>query len=148
MRVFEYGGGGSTLFFLAHGCEVTSVEGSMDWAIAIRNAARPDESRLTLHFIDTRVDTPDARRLYADAALDGGPWDVILVDGAFRRECTLVAQSCVLPGGAIIVDNTDLPEYADVHADTVLSGFERRVYRGLGFARVLPTTTEVFLAPR
>jgi predicted O-methyltransferase YrrM len=148
MRVFEYGGGGSTLYFLARGCEVTTVEGNLTWTVAIGEAARAYRSRLRLRFIDSQNDTPTARRQYADAALDAAPWDLILVDGAFRRECVLVARRCIVPGGVIIVDNTDMPEYAEVHPEEVLRDFERRVFRGLGFARVLPTTTEVYTARR
>jgi hypothetical protein len=147
MRVFEYGGGGSTIFFLTHGCEVETVEGSLEWAQAIRRAAEPHISRLSLRFVGTASDTPAARRDYANAAFAGAPWDVILVDGAFRADCIRVARQCIAHGGMIIVDNTDLPEYADVRAPEVLTGFRRRVFRGLGFARVLPTTTEVYIAP-
>src|SRR5262245_30740131 len=31
MRVFEWGGGGSTIFFAEHGCHVTTVESSGVW---------------------------------------------------------------------------------------------------------------------
>jgi predicted O-methyltransferase YrrM len=148
MRVLEYGGGGSTMYFLMRGCHVTTVEGNAQWADDLRAHTTLFGRRNELRFVDSQGDDLRLEQEYANQARIGGPWDLILVDGAFRGDCVAVARDCVAPGGMIIVDNTDLPEFAGVHAEQLLHDFDRRVFRGLGYARVLPTTTEVFLSRR
>ncbi|MEA2488493.1 MAG: hypothetical protein QOH21_285, partial [Acidobacteriota bacterium] len=46
MRVFEYGSGGSTLFYLRHGASVVSVEHDAEWGDVVRGAATAE---LDLH---------------------------------------------------------------------------------------------------
>ncbi|MDB4874978.1 MAG: FkbM family methyltransferase [Gemmatimonadetes bacterium] len=146
MRVLEYGGGGSTIYFLMRGCQVTTVEGNAQWVEDLRAHTKLFGESTELRFVDSQANDPRLAQEYAAQARIGRPWDVILVDGAFRGECVAVARECVVPGGMIIVDNTDLPEYAGVRAEQVLHEFDRNVFRGLGYARVMPTTTEVFIA--
>ncbi|QSR85451.1 hypothetical protein [Methylacidimicrobium sp. B4] len=47
MKVFEFGGGGSTIFFAAHGCFVVTVENYPEWQekITVRLAAISHEGR-------------------------------------------------------------------------------------------------------
>ncbi|HEY3057445.1 MAG TPA: hypothetical protein VGL99_00565 [Chloroflexota bacterium] len=146
MKVLEYGGGGSTLFFLSHGCQVTTVEGNSSWVAAIRARTARFRDRLDLRYVDSQTPDPALRRHYAAQAGVGGPWDLILVDGAFRHDCLTFAMPYLATPGIIIVDNTDLPEFADFHPEHLLRDLERTVFRGLGYARRRPTTTEVFQA--
>ena len=148
MRVLEFGGGGSTLFFLLRDCVVTTVEGNRSWADELAQRTQPFPGRSDVRFVDSQSGSALLAAAYAAEGRDGAPWDIILVDGAFRRACVEVARGSIAPGGLIIVDNTDLPEYAEVKPELVLPGFRRRVFRSLGFARVKPTTTEVYEAPR
>lgn len=145
MRVFEYGGGGSTVYFLSRGCHVTTVEGNAQWFADLRTRTQAFAQRPDLRFVDSQTADPRLEQEYASQARFGGPWDVILVDGAFRGECVAVAKDCVAAGGFIIVDNTDLPEFAGACAQLTAAGFDRKVFRGLGYARVMPTTTEVYV---
>jgi hypothetical protein len=147
MRVLEYGGGGSTLYFLSKGCQVTTVEGHPDWGSAIRDRAAQfgTAERLNVRIVDTRGEDPSSMESYITAARSGGPWDLILVDGSFRRECLAEAKHCLSATGFLIFDNTHLPDYADAHK--LAPEFQRFVFKGLGYGRPAPTETTVFLRP-
>ena len=142
MRVLEYGGGGSTIFFLRHGCDVTTIEGDAKWVDAIQKRAGPLVPRLTLRYVNNQSGDPAMRAVYANQGAIGGPWDLILIDGAWREDCAEVAKRNLAPGGFIIVDNTDLPEHAGIYR--LMEGYRRTIFSGLGYARRELTTTELF----
>lgn len=145
MRVLEYGGGGSTLYFLSKGCQVTTVEGHPEWACAIRDrvAEFGAAGRLDLRIFDTQTNSPTSREMYITAVRSGGPWDLIVVDGVYRRECFAEARHWLSPSGFLIFDNTDFPDYANAYE--LAPGFQRIVCKGLGYGRPGPTETTIFL---
>jgi hypothetical protein len=139
-RVFEYGGGGSTIFFANLGCHVTTIEGNTDWVCAIRDRLLPARHRVEIRHVSTDEEHCSE---YAHQVHDGGPWDLILVDGAFRLDCLREAKSELTDGGVLILDNADEPQYAE--APLLLPVFERYVCRGLGVARRRVTQTDVYI---
>lgn len=146
MRVLEYGGGGSTIYFLRKGCLLTTVEGDPEWGKAIQKRVTElgeAASRLDLRIVDTQTKDPASKQAYISAVRTGGPWDLILIDGGFRLDCLAMARDYLSPGAFLVFDNTDLPIYAQAHENT--SGFQRICLKGLGFARVAPTESTVFL---
>ncbi len=105
-RVFEFGAGNSTLYFLSRGCYVTSVEHDADWCRKITAAAAcfGYESRLSL---------AEAERPY-NVKFDelAGDFDLVLVDGRDRVMCleTVLQRLATLPGHKqpiLILDNTE-----------------------------------------
>lgn len=125
MRVFEYGAGGSTIFFASAGCEITSVEHNPEWGRMV--SERLATMRLKTPAIIKLIPQERASE-YARAIR--GEWDLILVDGAHRLECIEAARDQLAPGGRLLLDNADFPEYAA--APTMLAGFKRTPFRGLG----------------
>lgn len=145
LRVFEYGGGGSTIFFLSRECHVTTVEGDPKWGEAIQQRAYricAESGRFELRLVDITGGNPAAREAYVTAVISGSPWDLILIDGAARLECLAIAKDHLQPDGIIVFDNTDLPEYSAAYSH--VPDFERIIFHGLGYGRRVPTTTEVF----
>jgi predicted O-methyltransferase YrrM len=129
-RVFEYGGGGSTLWFLDQGAEVTTVEHHDGWADELE--ARISSAAWTL----LRRSAADA---YADyvAAIDDQPdgsLDVVVVDGRERARCARRAVPKVRPGGLLLVDDIDRDRY---RAAVAAIGWPRRDV--VGFAPAKPT---------
>lgn len=135
MRVWEYGSGGSTLFFAARAGEVLSVEHDPEWAGKVREAlGRRGWTHCRLKCIepaeepgaagrdpadpDAYVSTdPPARgktfRAYVnciDEQADGS-FDVILIDGRARPSCFKHGLSKIKPGGYIVWDNTERDYY-------------------------------------
>lgn len=153
-RVFEYGGGGSTLYFLGRGCRVRTVESSAIWAARISTAATGFSAALDLKVVEMPEHPAANERAlapeYIHAAASGAPWDLILVDGvdgdpSIRMECLALAKRSVTRKGAVILDDSWRPSYAS--ATEVMTGFSHLVFEGLGPARLGVTRTDVYLAP-
>jgi hypothetical protein len=108
MRVCEYGGGGSTLWFLDHGLEVVTVEHDRAWAqILRRTASSPSWTLLVRPLDDDAAGYVGAVDEYPD-----GHFDLIVVDGRERARCVDAALSKVRPGGMLVVDDVDRARYA------------------------------------
>lgn len=145
--VFEFGSGGSTVFFARHCASVTCVEDNPAWAARVRErAAALGLTNATIR--DRPVNVDDAAEFLQSEYLNEvrrGRFDVIVVDGAdndytVRPVCFRVAEEQVLPGGMIIVDDswryTALRE--NHRARTV------RVFESVGPARFGVTSTDVY----
>jgi hypothetical protein len=145
MRVFEYGGGGSTLYFARKGCRLVTVEGYRHWSRLIR--ARLDEAGDAAAAVEIReIAGPDdgepPQEEYVRQVHYGGPWELILVDGAHRLACLEAARDELQPNGVLLFDNADLEEYRE--APKLLPDFERRCFSGLGVGRRWATQTDVY----
>jgi hypothetical protein len=98
LSVFEYGSGNSTLYWAARCARLVSVEDNPQWYKQLR-------PRLPAH-VDYRLVRGAAE--YAGAILlYPQPFDVIVIDGAYRLECARLAVQRLQPGGFIVFDNSD-----------------------------------------
>ena len=146
MNVLEFGGGGSTIFFVKCGCRVTTIEGYEDWIKAIDEKLQELdlESANCVEFRQITLPDDDGEMPagYAQQVHDGGPWDLVLVDARFRLECIAEARSELKPGALLILDNAYFRELDD--APQVMDGFDRIIHAGLGVARPWVTQTDVY----
>ena len=134
MRVFEYGSGGSTLFFARCGANLVSVEHNPQWHLQVSAALEARQaSACDLRLIEAEdaampaADDSDpdgyassdaayrgkSFRKYA-AAMDEFPdasFDVVLIDGRARPSCLKHAVGKVKPGGMVVLDNTERENY-------------------------------------
>ena len=135
MRVYEYGSGGSTLYFLRRAGEVCSVEHDPVWGeLVAGHMRRYAHKRWLFKVIEPSRDLPagtddpsdpdtyasgDERysgcsfREYA-ASIDvypDGYFDVVLIDGRARNSCFKHAAGKVRPGGFLVLDNAERPRY-------------------------------------
>src|SRR3972149_5230763 len=96
-KVLEHGAGGSTLWFAARVARVVSVEHSQAWRSKVRELAPANVS--ILEFL------PYPDRIY----------DLFFIDGerAARGACLRMAPDFVKPGGWIVLDNANRPEWHD-----------------------------------
>jgi hypothetical protein len=150
-RVFEYGGGGSTLWLEDLGAAVTAVEHDAQWHAQLAAAVSP---RTRLLFRPphpagtvTSAVAPSYFDTYA-AAIDAEPdgnLDLVIVDGRARVECARRAMSKVRPGGLLILDDTDRARYEP--AVQMLGGWERRVFAGLKPGQRIPAQTSAWRRP-
>jgi hypothetical protein len=132
-RVFEYGSGGSTLFWLSLGAACVSVEYDAEWYARIQARLKADRSvdyRLVLPEVAKdeewkdpadphayRSSLPEMRHFdfqrYAQQ-IDEFPdnhFDLVIIDGRVRNSCILHAVPKVRPGGLVVLDNADRPHY-------------------------------------
>jgi hypothetical protein len=135
-QVLEFGAGGSTLYWLRNRARVVTIEHEASWAQLVRRRAESLGS-LTGN-LDLRVVVPtkgasaagpgttyysstDASfagmsfKEYAHAADDLAPSsvDLLVVDGRARHACLLQNLLKVKPGGVLLLDNSERPEYQD-----------------------------------
>ena len=135
MRVFEYGSGGSTLFWAKRVKQVISVEHDAQWAKKIATYIhRTATHQVTLHHISPEPAPDFANRQIAsvtdcisdDSSFQGmhfekyvnkildfpdNYFDVVVVDGRARPSCLNKARKKVSPTGIIVVDNTEREYY-------------------------------------
>lgn len=107
-RVLEVGAGNSTIWFLAHGCRVTSFEHDKDRAKDIENSAKRLRNYLP-GMLEIKVCEGDGA-LTRMAELDGN-YDVILIDSmnAFtsRFESIKILKEKLSLSGILVLDNSD-----------------------------------------
>lgn len=96
--VFEYGCGGSTVFWSRVAKEVDSVEHVEEFYREVLPSL-PANCRLSLELDPNDYIHAVARRRE--------PYDIIVIDGHSRVRCSAVAPACLKSGGFIILDNSD-----------------------------------------
>ena len=134
-QVFEFGGGGSTLFFCKHAQTVYSVEDHPEWFKTLsetitrkgytnwigqfvpsepytgtqsRNPGDPD------HFMSGAIGMEQLSFEQYATAINQYPdqfFDWVLVDGRARPSCLKQAIPHVKSGGYLVLDNSDRPYY-------------------------------------
>ena len=120
--VFEWGAGGSTVWFARHAGRVVSVEHQRGWydKVADRLAEEGLQDAVRLHLV------PLNSRAYAGLikVYSLGTFDLVLVDGRARVACMTEARGMVKPGGMLVLDNADrVDRYA--RGIALLSGWKR-----------------------
>ena len=140
--VFEYGGGGSTLWFAAHATRVVTVEHHEGWFAELQAHTADLPNVTLLHGSDA-----DGFRDYVAAigAFPDESFDVVVVDGRERVRCVLEAMPKVRRGGWLILDDSDRERYAP--AFEALRGWPRHTVRGLTPTKPCAGTTTILTKP-
>jgi len=142
MKVFEYGSGGSTIFFAERVTEVISIEHDKKWHALVTTAlAQRGLTNCTCELHEPRpiAGTPatpaapaaplkidqsqTSRFIYDDyyagttvheyvEAIDDHTFDLVLVDGRVRTECMQHAIPKIRPGGYLMLDNSNNADVA------------------------------------
>ncbi len=134
-KVFEFGGGGSTLFFCKNVAEVATVEDHAEWFKTLTETVQAKGYQNWRGFFVSPEPVTDSRqRSHQDPAdfksslkslenmsfekyarsIDAYPeayFDLILVDGRARTSCIQQAIPRLKKGGLLVVDNTERPYY-------------------------------------
>ena len=148
MTVFEYGSGGSTLFFAKRVKTVVSIEHDRLWYDRV--CSELDKHGISnCHLLlcepeKTAEPGNDQQYTSANKGFEGysferyvstieeypdASFDLALVDGRARRSCLSHVVQKVRAGGYVVLDDSDRQEYAD--AESLLDSYPRRVFRGL-----------------
>lgn len=127
-RIFEFGSGHSTLYWLEIGASVVSVEDDSGWYVLLRDAIN-----VRGHKDCTLVHAPTiSSYVGAISAFAFDSFDLVLVDGAHRRDCVIAAVPYVKPGGLLVVDNTDWHWFLTAPIEGVPKSWTRVRYPGYG----------------
>lgn len=139
-RVFEYGGGGSTLWMAQRAGEVVTAEHDPEWAdlLSERTAGLPNVTLLIRSAADEYADYVPAIDDFPDEY-----FDVVVVDGRERVRCFERALPKVRPGGMLILDDTERPRYAP--AFTLARAHRHVTIRGIAPCKSQAAHTTVWL---
>jgi SAM-dependent methyltransferase len=146
-RVFEFGSGGSTLFFAQRSKSVIAIEDNAHWCelvaakLAARGIRNADLRHLPVAFTNGEA---FASSEYVNAVRES-TFDVIIVDGSewtlnARPICFHAAESRIAPGGIIVVD--DSWRYRELRETNRAKRFE--IFESVGPARYGVTSTDVY----
>lgn len=141
-RVFEFGGGGSTLFWADRVAEVVTVEHNAEWFAALQLAmAKGARAKWTgIHLaaepaLGAALDSSDPEhfassddgsrgmhyRNYVEAILayPDEYFDIIVIDGRARTSCLAVSVPKLRPGGLLVLDNAERAHYTSRNASAL-----------------------------
>lgn len=133
-RVFEFGGGYSTRYWLGRGANVHAVDHDAEWL----GRAAAENNPLLHAELHTEQDA-----YVGSLPATGGLWDVIVIDGRWRLACSAVAPAQMAPGGFIILDNSDW--YPKACFLLRSKGFFQLDFSGFGPINNYTWTTSLFL---
>ncbi len=156
MEVFEFGSGGSTLFFRKRVKHVTSIEHHREWfEVLSKHIKELPVKNTTLMLIEPEKDAapiPDSAlsepvlyrssdgnyrtqsfRSYASAIdrYEDGKFDLVTVDGRARNSCFLHALKKVKVGGYLMLDNSERNEYGPCFKEMQKLKWEKVSFTGL-----------------
>jgi predicted O-methyltransferase YrrM len=145
--VFEYGSGGSTVFFARRARQVTAVENNPAWAERVNAELRRQHLAnvsISLHPFDMDDAVAFATSAYLQALGDSRP-NIIVVDGdeggvPLRPLCFRHAETRIAAGGLIVVD--DSWRYPELRGHAKARRW--RQFRGVGPCRAGVTTTDIY----
>ena len=129
LRVFEFGGGYSTIFFSRRVAHVTTVEHDHGW---LQQLQKTIPANVELIFGDERSERPYCRAIQST----GKVFDVVVVDGRDRVNCVRSAIDCLSPRGVILLDDARRKEHSRAFEAAKHAGF-----RVLEFAGLKPNAT-------
>jgi SAM-dependent methyltransferase len=147
LTVFEYGSGGSTLFFAKRARSVLAVEDNPSWYDLVTRRVQErgfPNVEVELHPFDFKSAEGFERSAYL-LAMPDRKFDVIVVDGSeewtqVRPTCFQLAERHVSPGGMIVLD--DSWRYESVRASHKAKRLE--VFQSVGPGRPGVTSTDVY----
>jgi predicted O-methyltransferase YrrM len=144
-KIFEFGGGGSTLFFLKRCQEVVTVEHDAAWFFLLKKLV---EDKQLNHWVGRLVEPEQGELVESPSAsnpdhyssdeakdvnykkyaslIDSYPddyFDIVLVDGRSRPACIKHAAPKLRKGGLIVLDNADRSYYLGSSVKEILSEY-------------------------
>ncbi len=165
MRVFEYGSGGSSMFFARRTKQVISIEHDTGFYDYISGVI--EERKITNLDLRYIAPTKDGKRLPYDGLtfrsfsdgfethsfedyvcsideFDDDSFDLVIVDGRSRASCVMRSISKVKVDGVILLDNAERKEYAAVQEHLRGLGFVEKRFRSLGPSNTYVWETTAF----
>lgn len=166
--VFEYGGGGSTLWLARHAGTVTTVEHDASWHATIESELRrQDVHNCTLQLRESRAgDAPSDGVLgeginYTSARIEGSfedyaraieslpdnSLDLVVVDGRSRAACLLHAAPKLREGGVLTLDDSYRTRYNAAKRRLDDWGWPRQEFCGIRPYSLSPGRTTFWTRP-
>jgi len=138
MDVFEYGCGNSTMWFASKVRTVTSVENDKGWFDIVASSTETVYPNINIEYSQVGDGYCEAITRHPCN------FDLIIIDGRDRVNCTKYALSKLKADGVVIFDNSDRAEYKDAYDLLEGAGFRRIDFWGMGPINNYEWCTSVF----
>jgi hypothetical protein len=171
IKVFEYGSGGSTIFWKRFNAKCVSVEHDQSWHELVETRLSqtsgyevdyrfvpPEKAINNIDYNEANAALPD-NYLSTDGAFVGYTFrnyasqidsfpessiDVVLIDGRARPSCILHSVSKVKIGGYLVLDNAERLYYT-THTAHLLINYHCRSFHGIGPVGISPWKTNIYI---
>ncbi|MCB2153950.1 class I SAM-dependent methyltransferase [bacterium] len=153
-RVFEWGGGGSSLFFVDRVQELITVEHDTEWYHSLLQEKKEKGvqnwrivSAPPVHGKDEHSSSSDryrgmSFRAYCRSITQfDGEFDIIVIDGRAREKCLDYAHEKIAPAGVIVFDNTERKKYRDAISQYEKDYSVENVFGPAPYAQIFTMTT-------
>lgn len=125
MLVFEFGSGGSTLFFSKRVKKVISVEHDKNWFNLISNEIKNNNfNNIEYNFINKMDKYHKIIHKYPNNF-----FDLIFIDGGIRNLCVKNSIQKVKKNGVLMLDNSEMPSFRD--SRELLKKYKRTDFVGI-----------------
>jgi Methyltransferase domain len=137
MRVFEFGSGHSTRWWAARTSSVHAVEDDRAWYERLIASGLPTN-------IDLQYEVGEDAYVQSIAAR-GQSFDVVVIDGSHRIECTFACLSWLSAEGVVVWDNSEQDQaFGPAFEFLAERGFRRIDFHGLAPLNMDAHATSVF----
>lgn len=133
-NIFEFGSGNSSLYWASRVKSVVSVESDPAWYDIVKNSLKSNQKLML------RQDGVSHVNSLAEL---GMKFDIIVIDGNWRRNCAHLAVDYLKSGGIVILDNSDW--YPNTATDLRSNGFFQINFSGFGPINNYTWTTSIFI---
>lgn len=135
-KIFEFGAGNSTLYFANKYASVTSVENDPAWYNSLKHKLKP---QINYHLI-LATEREDYIKSLANST---GKYDLILVDGRWRKPC-LIEAARFIENGYIVLDDADREYYKPAIEVLKNDGFYAISFNGMSAGSFDNHSTMIF----
>jgi hypothetical protein len=138
-RILEFGAGQSTVWWASVAQSVLALEGEQRWVSELKQRVPPN---VTLRLVDLSS-VPACVRDVRNAIREAGKpaYDIVVIDGFYRKQMVPIAIEALAPHGAIICDNAEGYGIQDAFADSL---FKRIDFYGNAPGVLLQHCTSLF----
>lgn len=142
-EIFEYGCGASTLFFAKRVKKVFGVETNSRWRDVILSLSK-DDSNIEINLMPDGLENP----AYENFAKNSGrKFDFIIIDSLKRFESAKNSITALKPGGTIILDDSERPNYKKIFDFFAQNNFTKTDFPGIAPGQLRIKNTTFFKAP-
>jgi predicted O-methyltransferase YrrM len=124
--VFEYGTGDSTKWYVEKGAYVTGVDHDHKWT---------SQGGVYIRLATEQKEYLEAIYHYLSKEVGFKKYDIVVIDGVYRDECTQHALACLKSGGYLIIDNYHQPSVEPnvwTLTDKLIEGMPITIYKEPG----------------
>jgi hypothetical protein len=139
MDVFEYGCGNSTIWYAQKVRSVISVENDQEWHANVSRIL-PGNAQVIMRNLE-------GQQYASEVVRSGRSFDVAVIDGRDRVECTRFAIRSLKEEGVVVFDNSERPEYSEAFSFLAGHAYKKLDFEGMGPINSYSWTTSILYRP-